>query len=158
MAEDGRVRTERRTLSVKIPRGVSAGQRIRLAGQGAPGFGAGPAGDLYLQVEIEPHSVFELRGRDIHVSVPVAPWEAALGRTIEVPTLGGRVELKIPQGAAARKSLRLKGRGLPGKHPGDQYVELVVTVPSPIDERSRALYEQLEQANSIDVRAPSKGP
>ncbi|HPF27853.1 MAG TPA: DnaJ C-terminal domain-containing protein [Steroidobacteraceae bacterium] len=155
LGDDGRMRTERRSLNVKIPRGVTAGQRIRLEGQGAPGIGGGAAGDLFLQVEFEPHPVFRAQGRDIHVRLPIAPWEAALGRTVQAPTLGGWVELKIPTGPAGRKSLRLKGRGLPGKVAGDQFVELEVVVPS-ASGAARSLYEQLEKDSSIDVRADIK--
>lgn len=155
LGDDGRVRSERRSLNVKIPRGVAAGQRIRLEGQGAPGMGGGPAGDLFLQVEFEPHPVFRAQGRDIHVSLPITPWEAALGRTVKAPTLGGWVELKIPSGSAARKSLRLKGRGLPGKVAGDQFVELEVVVPK-ASAAAQALYEQLEKEQSTDIRADIK--
>ncbi|MBK6597677.1 MAG: DnaJ domain-containing protein [Proteobacteria bacterium] len=152
----GQMRNQQRTLNVKIPRGVTAGQRIRLEGQGAPGFGGGPAGDLLLQVDFAPHAIYRAQGRDIYARVPVTPWEAALGRSVKVPTLGGWVELKLPTGVAARKSLRLKGRGLPGKTPGDQYVEVEIAVPSPISDQARQLYEQLEADNTTDLRADIK--
>jgi curved DNA-binding protein len=141
----GRVVQARKTLNVRIPKGITEGQRIRLEGQGGPGIGGGPAGDLYLKVEFQPHPVFRAEGRDIHVTLPVTPWEAALGRTVKAPTLGGTVDLRIPPGSGSGKSLRLKGRGLPGPTPGDQYVTLSVVMPPATDD-TRALYEQMEAA------------
>jgi len=142
--KQGQYRARARELKVKIPKGVREGQRIRIEGQGAVGRGGAAAGDLYLRVKVRPHKQFEARGRDIHLTLPVDPWQAALGRTVKVPTLGGPVDLKIPAGSSSGKRLRLKGRGLPGKPPGDQYVELQIRVPADLDENSRALYEQLE--------------
>ncbi|MDZ7811072.1 MAG: DnaJ C-terminal domain-containing protein [Arhodomonas sp.] len=102
---------------MRVPAGVTNGQRIRLAGQGQPGLGGGERGDLYLEVHIAPHRHFHLRGRDIHLDLPVAPWEAALGARLKVPTLGGEVDMRIPEGSQGGKRLRLKGRGLPGDPP-----------------------------------------
>ncbi|MGH7129147.1 MAG: DnaJ C-terminal domain-containing protein, partial [Planctomycetaceae bacterium] len=152
-AASGRLTRGRRTLNVKIPQGVTAGKRIRLEKQGGAGIGGGPAGDLYLTVEFEPHLLYRAQGSDICLELPVTPWEAALGRKVKVPTLGGAVDLKIPAGSSSGKTLRLKGRGLPGKPPGDQYVELKVVVPPADDERLRELYEQLEQAHHVNPRA-----
>ena len=147
-----------RTLNVKIPAGVSAGQRIRLAGQGGPGLGGAPSGDLYLEVLIEPHPIYRCDGRNVHLDLPVTPWEAALGRTVSVPTLGGRVELRIPAGSQTGTRLRLKGRGLPGKPPGDQYVELAIMVPEADTDSARALYERMERELAFNPRAQLGGP
>ena len=150
----GRLTRKRRTLNVTVPKGVMAGQRIRLESQGGAGVGTGTrAGDLYLKVEFEPHPIFEASGRDIHVTLPVTPAEAVLGRTVKAPTLGGSVDLKIPPGSSTGRRLRLKGRGLPGNPPGDQYVELKIVTPAKVDEKARALYEQLEQIESFNPRA-----
>jgi curved DNA-binding protein len=115
-----------RVLEVKIPAGILPGQQIRLAGQGHPGS---PAGDLLLEIAIRPDAQFDLIGRDVHYTLPIAPWEAALGATIPVPTLAGDVDLKIPAGSNSGRKLRLKGRGMPGRSPGDQLVTLAVHAP-----------------------------
>lgn len=153
IGDDGLPRLRRKTLNVRIPRGVTAGQRIRLEGQGSPGIGPGARpGDLYLEVEFAAHPRFESHRRDIHGDLPIAPWEAVLGATVPVPTLGGTVDLKVPAGARAGQRLRLKGRGLPGKPPGDQYVTLrVVTPPDPGD-RVRDLYRELRDVEAFDPR------
>jgi len=144
-----------RTLEVSIPAGVRNGQVIRLKGQGR----AGPAGsgDLLLEVLVKPHPWFQVRGRDVYLTLPVAPWEAALGATVSVPTLEGRVNLKVPPGSNAGKQLRLRGRGLPGKPPGDQYVELQVVTPPARDERGRELYERMAESFDFDPRAAFDG-
>jgi curved DNA-binding protein len=142
--EQGQYRARTRDLKVKIPKGVREGQRIRIEGQGGSGRGGTIAGDLYLRVKFKPHKQFEARGSDIHLMLPVTPWQAALGRTAKVPTLGGKVDLKIPAGSSSGKRLRLRGRGLPGKPPGDQYVELQIRIPAHMDDETRSLYEQLE--------------
>ena len=149
---DGHVTTKPRTLRVTIPAGVTEGQQIRLAGQGSPGIGGGPAGDLYLEVNFRAHPLFRLEGRDIHVQLPVAPWEAALGETVAVPTLGGPVEMKLPTGARAGQKLRLRGRGLPGQPPGDQYVTLAIVLP-PDSPQSREFFTRMKQELPFDPRA-----
>lgn len=141
-----------RTLSVNIPAGVGDGQRIRLGGQGAPGSG-GPAGDLYLTVRIRPHPLFRVEGRDIVLDLPLAPWEAALGGTVTVPTLAGKVDLKVPAGSHSGRKMRLKGRGLPGKTPGDQYVVLHIETPPALTEEHRAFYERMRRELPFDPRA-----
>lgn len=152
-AADGRVVTTSRTLNVRIPKGVTPGQKIRLADQGAAGVGPGALrGDLFLEVDILPHRHFRLDGRDIHLDVPVAPWEAALGRTIKVPTLGGDVDLKIPAGSSSGKSLRLRGRGFPGTPAGDQYAHLQIVLPREIDADARKHFEALERIQPFDPR------
>lgn len=141
-----------RTLDVRIPAGVTEGQRIRLGGQGGEGVGAGPAGDLYLEVHIEPHPLFKLDGRDVHLDVPIAPWEAALGAPVNVPTLGGPVELKIPAGSQSGRKLRLRGRGLPGNPTGDQYCVLQMVTPPAAEESEREFYRRMQQEFRFNPR------
>ncbi|MEM1412297.1 MAG: DnaJ C-terminal domain-containing protein [Pseudomonadota bacterium] len=152
--EDGLPRRRRKTLRVNIPKGVTAGQRIRLEGQGNPGLGPGARpGDLYLEVELVPHRRFTADRGDIHADLPLAPWEAVLGASVPVTTLGGTVDLKVPPGARTGQRLRLKGRGLPGKTPGDHYVTLRVMTPPDPDAATRNLYEQLRDTEAFDPRA-----
>ncbi|MEX2495680.1 MAG: DnaJ C-terminal domain-containing protein [Woeseia sp.] len=148
----GAVSRRRKTLNVRIPAGIAPGKRIRLEKQGGTGMGGAPPGDLYLGIELEPHPYYRVDGRDVYLDLPVTPWEAALGRNVKVPTLGGAVDLKIPAGSSSGKQLRLKGRGLPGKPPGDQYVELKVIVPPAQDEKVRKLYETLERETQVNPR------
>ncbi|UXI70393.1 DnaJ C-terminal domain-containing protein [Tahibacter amnicola] len=135
-----------RKLDVKIPAGILPGQTIRLAGQGNPGANGGPAGDVLLEIGVRPHPQFVLDGRNITVTVRLAPWDAALGATVPVPTLAGPVDLKIPAGSDTGRKLRLKGRGMPGQEPGDQYVVLEVYAPAATTDRQRELYEALRSA------------
>ena len=144
-----------RRLRVKIPEGISDGKRVRLKGQGGPGAGGGEPGDLFVEFRLVPHPQFRAEGRDIHYELPVAPWEAALGTELAVPTLGGQVKLKIPAGSQSGSRLRLKGRGLPGKPPGDQYVTLKVMLPKADSAERRKLYEQMAQTMDFDPRAAS---
>jgi curved DNA-binding protein len=154
MDDEGGVSLKPRTLKVAIPAGVVEGKRIRLAGQGSAGMGGGPAGDLYLEIGFRPHRLFKADGRDITLTLPIAPWEAALGATVPTPTLAGQVELRIPAGAKAGQRMRLKGRGLPGTPPGDQYVELKIVTPPADTPAARALYEQMQREMSgFDVRS-----
>ncbi len=142
-----------RTITVKIDKGVIHGSRMRLRGQGRPGSDAEVNGDLYLQVDLAPHRLFMVDGRDISLELPIAPWEAVLGAQISVPTLGGAVTATIPAGAQAGQKLRLKGRGLPGDIPGDQYLNLKITIPPTINDRARELYRELAKESSHDPRA-----
>jgi curved DNA-binding protein len=151
--KQGQIIAKMRTLNIKIPKGIKAGQRIRLAGQGGPGIGSGDNGDLYLEVQFNPHRYFRAEGRDIYLELPVTPWEAALGAAMAVPTLGGMVELKIPAGAQTGKQLRLKGRGLPGVPVGDQYVTLKIVTPPPKTEKAKALYEQMAKEMPMNPRS-----
>ena len=146
-----------RTLSVRIPRGVTEGQRIRLSGQGGAGAAGGPAGDLYLTVAYAAHPLFRAEGRDVHLKLPVAPWEAALGATVSVPTLGGKVDLKVPRGSRAGRTLRLKGRGLPGRPNGDQYVALEIVAPPADTPEAEALYRKMAESMDFDPRAGLAG-
>ncbi len=142
-----------RTLEVRIPAGVTQGQKIRLAGQGGPGMGGGPSGDLYLEVEVAEHPFFRLDGRDVYLELPVAPWEAALGASVTVPTLGGPVTLQIPRGTRSGRKLRLKGRGLPGKPPGDQYVLVRIVAPEARTPEQEALYRRMQEVFAENPRA-----
>ena len=151
--EAGRLVTRLHTLNVKIPQGVTQGQRIRLGGQGGPGLGGASAGDLYLEVVFAPHRIFQVAGRDVYLDLPVAPWEAALGETITTPTLGGNVDLKVRPGSQTGTRLRLKGRGLPGKPVGDQYVVLEIRTPTAETGDARALYERMKREMEFDPRA-----
>lgn len=142
-----------RTLKITIPQGIVEGQRIRLAGQGSPGHGGGPAGDLYLEVRFRKHKLFQVEGRDVTLTLPVAPWEAALGATVPTPTLAGPVDLRIPANAKAGQRMRLKGRGLPGATPGDQYVILKIVLPPADTPEARELYERMQRELSFEPRA-----
>jgi curved DNA-binding protein len=142
-----------RTLKITIPQGIVEGQRIRLAGQGSPGHGGGPAGDLYLEVKFRKHKLFQVEGRDVTLTLPVAPWEAALGATVPTPTLAGAVDLRIPANAKAGQRMRLKGRGLPGATAGDQYVVLKIVLPPADTPRARELYEEMQRELPFDPRA-----
>ncbi|MFP3977573.1 DnaJ C-terminal domain-containing protein [Marinobacter sp. KMM 10035] len=144
--EHGRVIARQKTLKVKIPAGMREGQHLRLKGQGSPGSGGAAPGDLLIEIELAPHPLFSVEGRDVVVTVPVAPWEAALGATITVPTVGSKVNVKVPKGTSSGRKLRLKGKGLPGKHPGDQIVVLQIAIPEQHSAEAEKLYEQLAEA------------
>ena len=154
---DGTLELRNHTVRVTIPPGVTAGQLIRLAGQGEPASGRGSAGDLYLETHIRPHRLFQLDGRDVTLTLPVAPWEAALGASVTVPTLGGPVEVQIPPGSQSGQKLRLRGRGLPGKPAGDQFVQLKVVLPPGTSPEAKALYEEMRRKLNFDPRADLEG-
>ena len=139
----GRMAMQERQLDVNIPKGIRQGQRLRLAGQGGPGLGRGSAGDLYLEVEFVAHEHFRVEGRDVHVDLPVAPWEAALGASVTVPTPDGSVEVAVPSGSSAGCKLRLKGQGLPGTPPGDLYAVLAIVLPPAESDLAREAYADL---------------
>ena len=143
-----------RTLSVKIPPGVHPGQFIRLAGQGMPGHGGEAAGDMYLEVRIAPHKLYRIDGRDLYMTLPVTPTEAALGAQVEVPTPdGGAVEVTVPARARSGLKLRLKGRGFGGNTPGHLYLLLEIALPPADSEAARKAYEQLAQAIPFNPRS-----
>ena len=148
----GRPRTRERTLNVRIPRGVRQGQQIRLAGQGGSGLGEGQAGDLFLEVEFKPHRWYHVEGKDVFLDLPIAPWEAALGASIQVPTPAGKVDLKIPANTAAGRKLRLKERGIPAREPGDLYVVIRIVLPRADSDARRAAYEALRDAGPFNPR------
>jgi len=150
---DGRPRLAERTLNVRIPKGVRQGQQIRLSGQGGAGVGRGSAGDLYLEVEFRAHPLYHAEGRDVFLDLPVAPWEGALGATVKAPTPDGTVDLKIPAGSSGGRKLRLKGRGIPGKPPGDLFVVLRIALPPAATEAEKKAYRDMEQALRFDPRA-----
>ncbi len=152
-AADGTVQLRNHTVKVTIPKGLTSGQRLRLSGQGEAGPGGGPAGDLYLEIHIRPNSRFKLEGRDVTLTLPVAPWEAALGGTVTVPTLGGSVEMRIPPGSQSERKLRLRGRGLPGDPPGDQVVQLKIVVPPADTPEAKAFYERMREELAFDPRS-----
>jgi len=126
----GRASMRAHEITFSVPRGVRAGQHIRLAGQGGPGIGGGDAGDLYLEIGLRPHPYYRVDQRDVYLDLPVAPWEAALGAQVTVPTPGGKLELTVPPGSAAGRKLRVRGRGIPGQPPGDFYFVLQIALPA----------------------------
>jgi len=155
LGPDGLIRTRNKTLNVKVPAGTIEGQQIRLSGQGGVGR-SGNAGDLYLDVAFSSHRWFQVEGRDVLLELPITPWEAALGHTVTVPTLGGKVDVKIPPGSQSGSKLRLKGRGLPagsGQPAGDQYVVLKLVTPAATTESAREFYQRMAQELPMDPRA-----
>lgn len=150
---EGRLSVSPHTLNVRIPRGIMAGQSIRLAEQGGQGFGGGPRGDLYIEVVFHPHRLFRAEKRDIYLELPITPWEAALGATVPVPTLGGKVDMRIPAGSQSGQKLRLKKQGLPGVTPGDQIVVLKVVVPKATSEAQKDLYKKMADIMPMNPRA-----
>lgn len=147
----GRIVERLRRLKVSIPPGVTQGQKIRLTGQGTPRFD-GTRGNLLLEVELQPHPLYRAEGKDIHMDLPISLSETVLGTSISVPTLGGQVNLKIPAGSQNGQKLRLKGRGLPGKPPGEQYVILQIRVPEKPDEATREAFKRLQESVTFDPR------
>ncbi len=141
-----------KTLKVKIPRGVKDGQKIRLARQGGPGFAGGDNGDVLIKVNIRGDEHFRLDGKDIELTLPIAPWEAVLGSKVTVPTMDGKVQLKIPKGVKSGKKMRMKGRGMPGNPPGDFLVKLEIVVPTADSIEQEALWEQLRDVTQFNPR------
>ncbi len=146
-----RIVTRERNLSVNIPKGVTAGQQLRLSGQGQPGA-AGP-GDLYLEIQFRPNARYRLDGRDVYQTVPVAPWELALGGDIEVATPSGKVNVTVPAASQSGRKLRLRGRGLPAKEAGDLYLLLEVVLPPANTEQARELYQTMARELAFNPRA-----
>ena len=154
----GGVALHERTLQVAIPKGIRAGQQIRLAGQGSAGFDGAARGDLYLEIEFAPHAQWRVDGRDLYFTLRVAPWEAALGAAIAVPTPDGTVEMNVPAGSQTGRKLRLRGRGIPGATPGDLYVLLELVLPPADDDKSRSAYRQMAQDLAFDPRRNPGAP
>ncbi len=153
--EAGGARRVPRTVRVRIPKGVTDGEVLQVRGKGGKGARGGPSGDLYLDIRVLPHRLFRADGRDLYVDLPIAPWEAVLGTTVELPTPAGAVSLNIPAGTRAGQKLRLAGRGLARKDgaAGHLYAVVQIVVPGQVDEREREIYRQLAQASAFDPRA-----
>ena len=149
---DGTLDLKTHTVKVTIPAGVTEGQLIRLAGQGERSPNGGKPGDLYLEVHMKPNRLFQLDGRDVTLTLPIAPWESALGATVTVPTLGGGVDMRIPPNSQSGQKLRLRGRGLPGQTPGDQYIQLKVVVPPANTPEAKAVFEEMKQKLDFNPR------
>jgi curved DNA-binding protein len=149
------VQLERGSFTARIPRGATDGQRLRLPGKGGPGINGGPPGDLYLQIALQPHPLYRVHGHDLEIDVPLAPWEAALGAQVEIPTMEGPVKMTVPPGSKAGQKLRLAGKGLPrpGGGAGDLYAVLSIAVPGTLTEREKQLFEELRQSSRFNPRA-----
>jgi curved DNA-binding protein len=151
----GNARRVPHRIKVRMPRGVTDGQKLRVPGKGGKGINGGRDGDLYLDITVDAHPLFRVDGMDIHVDLPLAPWEAVLGASIDLPTPAGRVALKVPAGTRAGQKLRLSGRGMarPDGSKGDLYAQAQIVVPTVVDESQRKQYEALRDATSFDPRA-----
>lgn len=143
---------EMKKLKINIPKGVSSGQKIRLAKQGQAAPGGGEPGDLYLEMNILPHRLFRLDGRDVILRLPITPWEAAEGASLKVPTLSGSVELKINPGTKSGQKMRLKGKGMPGPKPGDQFVEIMIQTPPADSSAARQFYQDMKAQFDFNPR------
>ncbi|VAW79765.1 DnaJ-class molecular chaperone CbpA [hydrothermal vent metagenome] len=153
LGPDGRPRIKEHSLNVRIPKGVRQGQHIRLAKQGGASVGKGEAGDLYLEVEFRPHPFYQVEGRDVYLNLPVAPWEVVWGASVKAPTPTGPVDLKIPADSSGGRKLRLKGRGIPAKEPGDLYVVLQIVLPKADNDAAKQAYKDFEKATQFNPRA-----
>ncbi len=153
--ENGNGRRVPRTITVRIPRGVASGEKLRVPGKGGPGFRGGPAGDLYLDVDVQEHPLYRVSGQDIYVDLPLAPWEAVLGTTVSLPTPAGKVSLKVPPGTRAGQHLRLGGRGLArgSGTPGHLFAMVRIEVPTTLDDAQRDLYRKLAEQSTFNPRA-----
>ncbi|MDV6342247.1 DnaJ C-terminal domain-containing protein [Nitrosomonas sp. Is35] len=150
--DQGRTVLAEHTLNVRIPKGVHAGQVIRLAGQGGPGHAGEAAGDLFLEVHFKPHSRYRIENKDVYATLPVAPWEAMLGATIKIPVPDGQVEVRVPENSQSGRKLRLKGRGIPAATPGDLYLVLEVVLPPATGEKERTFYQTMAQELAFNPR------
>jgi curved DNA-binding protein len=144
----GQMARRNKVLNIKIPPAMTPGQFMRLRGQGAPGSNGGEPGDLFVEIELEAHPHFTVDGQDIHITVPITPWEAALGATITLPSLGSRLNVKVPKGATSGQKLRLTGKGLPGKNSGDLIVVLMIAMPRTHSAEAEVLYKKLAEVES----------
>ncbi|WP_444929228.1 DnaJ C-terminal domain-containing protein [Microbulbifer sp. SSSA002] len=158
LGADGRPQLRERTLNITIPKGITAGQQIRLAGQGEPGIGAGKPGDLYLEVAFNPHPLFHIEGKTVYLELPLAPWEIILGAKVQVPTPAGPLKVTIPANSTNGKKLRLKGRGIPAKQAGDMYIVMQTVTPKASTDRERDAYRQLGEAFHFNPRQSLGGP
>ncbi|PCJ49942.1 MAG: cytochrome C biogenesis protein [Gammaproteobacteria bacterium] len=151
--QQGRIVNKQRTLKIKIPKGVKQGQRLRLSGQGAPGFGGSPAGDLYLEMAFNSHSIYRVEQHDVYLDLPITPWEAALGATVKVPTPSGPVDLSIAPATKNGQKLRLKARGIPAKSPGDLYVVTQIILPAADTDEAKAFYLKMQEELAFNPRS-----
>jgi curved DNA-binding protein len=152
--EHGQLRDIRKSLNVKIPAGTGDGERIRVKGQGGPGVGNAPAGDLYLHIRLVPHPLFDVEGHNLIITIPLAPWEAALGQKITVPTLTGKIQMTVQPNSQSGQRLRIKGKGLVGKHgTGDLFAVLKVVMPDRASDEVKQLWSQLADKAGFDPRA-----
>ena len=155
---EGHVMTQERKLDVNIPKGIKAGQNLRLSGQGGPGMGDGGAGDLYLEIDFHPSPLYKVDGKDVYLDLPMAPWEAALGTSLNIPTpAGSTLELTIPPNTKSGRKMRLKGKGIPSKEPGDFYVVPNIVLPEAQSAAQKAAYQELEKAFDFKPRSHLKG-
>ncbi|MBT8550172.1 DnaJ domain-containing protein [Polynucleobacter paneuropaeus] len=155
---EGHVMTQERKLDVNIPKGIKAGQNLRLSGQGGPGMGDGGAGDLYLEIDFHPSPLYKVDGKDVYLDLPMAPWEAALGTSVNIPTpAGSTLELTIPPNTKSGRKMRLKGKGIPSKEPGDFYVVPNIVLPEAQSDAQKAAYQELEKAFDFKPRSHLKG-
>ncbi|QWD39848.1 DnaJ domain-containing protein [Polynucleobacter paneuropaeus] len=155
---EGHVMTQERKLDVNIPKGIKAGQNLRLSGQGGPGMGDGGAGDLYLEIDFHPSPLYKVDGKDVYLDLPMAPWEAALGTSLNIPTpAGSTLELTIPPNTKSGRKMRLKGKGIPSKEPGDFYVVPNIVLPEAQSDAQKAAYQELEKAFDFKPRSHLKG-
>ncbi len=151
--ETGHIRLRDRTLKVQVPKGIMDGQHVRLKGQGAPGLGGMPAGDLYLEVQFKPDKFYRADGRNLYMKLPVTPWEAALGASVQLSTPQGPIMLKIPAGSAQGRELRIKGRGIPAAEPGNLYAVLNIVLPLANTDKAKKAYEDMARGLAFDPRA-----
>lgn len=152
---DGRVRHVTKTLEVKVPAGTISGQRMRLAGKGGPGYNGGPNGNLYITINISEGGRFRVDGRDVYLTVPLAPYEAVLGTEAVIPTLsGGKISVKVPAGAKAGQKIRIAGKGFPNKKgaAGDMYLVISIVVPPAPTEEEKELYKRLSEVSTFNPR------
>lgn len=153
VSPNGGVTMQDRTIAIRVPKGIAEGQHIRLAGKGSPGLGGGRAGDLFLEVAFAAHPVYRPEGKNLHMDLPITPWEAALGGHIIMPTPDGKVDLRIPKNARTGQKMRLKGKGLPGTPAGDIIATLKIVNPKVETEEARALFEKMAKEMPFDPRA-----
>ena len=153
LGPDGHVAFKHRKLDVSIPKGVREGQHIRLKKQGAPGYGQGEPGDLFLEIEFRPHKLYHPEGTDLYLDLPITPWEAMLGGKVKVPTPAGVVDLNIPANSGQGRKMRLKGRGIPAKIPGDLFVVLQIVLPPADSEKAKELYKTMAKELDFNPRS-----
>jgi curved DNA-binding protein len=147
LSPTGAVEYKKKTLNVMIPKGIKKGGRIRLKGHGAPGNNGGEAGDMYIRIDINKHKLFDVEGSDVYLTLPVAPWEAALGKQVNVPSPAGTFKLNIPKGSISGKKLRVKGKGIPSRQPGNFYVILQIVLPPADNKKAKKIYEDMSKLN-----------